>query len=242
MIDLHRVGGTSMLLRHLVQLGILDGNCITVTGNTLEANLASAPDFPAKNELVAPAGSPWKPYADLQICFGNVAPDGIVFKVSALEAPQFDGTAICFDSAKEVLDAAVSNLIRPGHVVVLRGLGPVAAGMPEIHVASSALSVPELKGKVALISDTRVSGVSSGAIGVHCAPEAAVGGPIGKLRDGDPVSFNLIDGTIHADVDFSARGPMAVRSDSQPGYLADFAALVTQANHGCVSRTAKRTQ
>ena len=133
-------------------------------------------------------------------------------------------------------DAAVENRIRPGDVVVLRGLGPVAAGMPEVHVAAAALSMPALKGKVALISDTRVSGVSSGAIGVHCAPEAALGGPIGKIQDGDRIFFDLKQGTIHADVDFSQRLAIPIRVSHPRGYLADFAALTTQADQGCVSK------
>ncbi len=236
MVDLHRLGGTSMLLKHLLSVGLLDGSCLTVTGDTLSQSLSDAPDIPIGNELVAPRETPWKTYADIQVCFGNVAPQGIVFKVSILDSPRFRGTAICFDSAKAVSDAAVENRIRPGHIVVLRGLGPVAAAMPEVHVATAALSMPELKGKVALISDTRVSGVSSGAIGVHCAPEAALGGPIAAIRDGDVITFDLEQGTIHADVDLSGRERVAFPVHYRRGYLADFAATVTQADKGCVSK------
>jgi dihydroxy-acid dehydratase len=108
--------------------------------------------------------------------------------------------------------------------------------MPELHVASAALAVPELYGKVALISDTRVSGVSSGAIGVHCSPEAVVGGPIGYVKDGDEIEFDLITGeiTVHANLDARLSGAEGVRHTR--GYLADFAATVTQAHEGCVSQ------
>ena len=235
MFDLHKLGGTSMLLRHLHQAGLIDGKCITVTGESLEANLQTAPEVPEMNELIAPLGKPWKEFADIQVCFGNIAPNGIVFKVSILDSPRFQGKAICFESGKAVSEAAVENRIRPGHVVVLRGLGPVAAGMPEVHVATAALSMPQLKGKVALISDTRVSGVSSGTIGVHCSPEAAMGGPIGMIQDGDSISFDLEEGTVHADVDFSNRIPMTLKTKHQRGYLADFAAVTAQADQGCVS-------
>ena len=121
---------------------------------------------------------------------------------------------------------------------MIRGCGPIAAGMPEVHVASAALAVPELKGKVALLSDTRVSGVSGGAVGVHCAPEAAVGGPIAALRDGDPIRFDLLAGTIHVDADLDSpeRRPNPRPQSHMRGYLADFAATVSQANEGCVSR------
>ncbi len=236
MLDLHRLGGTNMLLRHLLNAGLLEGKCMTVTGENLETNLQIAPEVPAVNELIAPLGKPWKEYADIQVCFGNIAPQGIVFKISILDSPRFQGTAICFETGKAVLDAAVENRIRPGHVVVLRGLGPVAAGMPEVHVATAALAMPEFKGKVALISDTRVSGVSSGAIGVHCSPEAAIGGPIGIIQDGDPIAFDLEKGIVHADVDFNNRSPRAVKLKHLRGYLADFAAVTTQADQGCVSK------
>lgn len=236
MVDLHRLGGTTMLLRHIQKTGLLDGSCITVTGQTLAENLAGAVEVPFPNDLIAPVEAPFKEYADIQICFGNLSPHGMVFKVSSLDEPQFKGRAICFNDSKGVSDAAAAGLIRPGHIVVIRGVGPVALGMPEMHVASAALAVPELYGKVALISDTRVSGVSGGAVGVHCSPEAAVGGPIAAVQDGDEIEFDLLAGTIHvhADLDSRPRAPVAV---SHPfGYLADFAATVTQAHEGCVPR------
>jgi dihydroxy-acid dehydratase len=237
MVDLHHLGGTAVLLKHLLRAGILNGECMTVTGNTVEENLRDTPDVPQPNVLIAPLGAPWKTIADLQICFGNVAPDGIVFKVNALTDSRFTGHAICFQSGKAVADAASSGLIRPGHVVVLMGLGPKGAGMPEVHVASSALAQPELRGKVVLISDTRVSGVSSGAIGVHCAPEAYGGGPIGLLQDGDLIEIDLEAGSINAQVDFLQRECKLPAFEHSYGYLADFAALTTQANQGCVSKT-----
>ena len=127
-------------------------------------------------------------------------------------------------------------------IIVLRYLGPSACGMPEVAVATAALAVPELDGKVAFLSDTRVSGVSHGAIGVHCAPEAAVGGPIALVEDGDPISFDLLAGEITLEVsddELSSRRASwtATVPDHEPrGYLADFSATVAQANHGCVSR------
>lgn len=237
MVDLHRLGGTTMLLKHLMKTGLLDGSCITVTGKTLAENIANAPEVPMPNDLIAPVESPFKDFADVQVCFGNVAPDGVVFKVSAMDDPRFKGKAICFEDAKGVSDAAAEGRIKPGHIVVIRGCGPVASGMPEMHVASAALALPELKGKVALLSDTRVSGVSSGAIGVHCAPEAAVGGPIGAVKDGDEIEFDLLAGTIecHADLDAPSRRSGARSIRHQRGYLADFSATTTQANEGCVS-------
>lgn len=241
MVDLHRVGGTPVLLKHLLDAGLLHGECLTVSGMTMAENLADVGPPPEGQTLIAPADRPFKPFADMQICFGNLAPGGIVFKVSSMQEPKFLGAAICFDDAKAVADAVESGAIQAGHVIVLRNLGPVASGMPEVLIASAALAVPELDGKVALVSDTRISGVSHGAIGVHCVPEAAVGGPIGLVKDGDEISFDLLAGeiTLHvSDSELAARHEQAESTGlrSRRGYLADFSATTTQANHGCVSK------
>jgi dihydroxy-acid dehydratase len=241
MVDLHRLGGTSMLLKHLWMGGLLDDSVWTVAGRRLGEVLFDAPDLPPHQDLIASHDRPFKAYADMQICFGNLAPDGIVFKVSNNQPPRFSGEAICFNDSRSVQEAAAARRIRPGHVVVLRGLGPVASGMPEVLVATAALSVPELDGKVALVSDTRVSGVSHGAIGVHCAPEAAVGGPIGLVEDGDRIEFDLLAGSIQWHVDSRTQMERLSRQKLTPPthqrvYLADFAATVRQANEGCVSK------
>jgi dihydroxy-acid dehydratase len=240
MVDLHRIGGTPVLLKHLLRAGLLHGDCVTVSGQTLAENLAPAPDPPAEQTLMAAVERPFKTFADIQICFGNLAPGGIVFKVSSLQQPQFRGAALCFDNAKAVADAVEAQRIGPGRVIVLRYLGPVASGMPEVLVASAALAVPELDGKVALISDTRVSGVSHGAIGVHCAPEAWVGGPIALVQDGDEISFDLLAGTVTLHVSEAElhRRRQVWQPPVRPrrGYLLDFAATAAQANYGCVSK------
>jgi dihydroxy-acid dehydratase len=139
------------------------------------------------------------------------------------------------------VDAVEQRQIAPGSVIVLRYLGPAAAGMPEVLVATAALAVPELNGKVAFLSDTRVSGVSHGAIGVHCSPEAAVGGPIALVEDGDEISFDLLQGdiTLHVPDDEIFRRKAAWQPPARRyhrGYLADFTATVAQAHDGCVSR------
>lgn len=241
MVDLHHLGGTPILLKHLLKAGIIDGSCLTVTGKTLAENLADVGDVPEDQELIAPLGQPYKDYADMQVCFGNLAPGGIVFKVSSMQESHFTGVACCFDEAKGVVDAVEAGQIKPGSVIVLRNLGPVASGMPEVLVATAALTVPELDGKVAFISDTRVSGVSHGAIGVHCSPEAAIGGPIGLVQDGDEISFDLLQGTIQLGIseeELKARqAAMTIKPvQHSRGYLADFSATTSQAHHGCVSK------
>ena len=245
MYDLFKLGGTPVFLKYLHQVGLLDGSCITVTGKTLAENLADAPDMQWDQDLIVPIEKPFKPYADMQICFGNLAPGGIVFKVSSMKEPTFRGRAVCFDDARKIVEAVERNEIVPGSVIVLRYLGPVASGMPEVLVATAALAVPHLDGKVAFISDTRVSGVSHGAIGVHCAPEAAVGGPIALVEDGDEISFDLVQGEITLHVEGSVLNTRREKwqpREAKPtrGYLADFAATVSQANHGCVSQAFHR--
>lgn len=241
MIDLHRLGGTPILFKHLIDSGILDGDCLTVTGETLANNYASAPPLPPDQELISPVNTPFKRYADMQICFGNLAPEGIVFKVSSLKTPNFFGEAICFESAEQVVKAADDNIIRAGHIVILRYQGPKGLpGMPELLVASSALSTPRLDGKVALICDGRISGVAHGAIGVHCSPEAAVGGPIAAVENGDTISFDCLAGTIHlhiSDRELSQRlkqWKARPLPDSTDPYLKRYAVLVSQASRGCI--------
>lgn len=242
MVDLHKIGGTPVFLKHLLKAGLLDGSCLTVTGKTLAENLADVPDVPPNQDLIVASDDAFKPYADMQVCFGNLAPDGIVFKVSSINEPVFAGTAMCFDDPRNIVTAVEQKRVQPGTVIVLRYWGPVASGMPEVLVATAALAVPELDGKVALISDTRVSGVSHGIIGVHCAPEAAVGGPIAAVKDGDIIEFDLLKGSINlqiTDEELSQRLQKVPKwSHRQPrrGYLADFSATSSQADHGCVSR------
>ncbi|MBC9867559.1 MAG: dihydroxy-acid dehydratase [Opitutae bacterium] len=241
MIDLFEMGGTPMLIKHLIEVGVLDGSQPTLFADSLADQVSHAPAIPLGNDLIAPAGKPYKTFADMQICFGNLAPDGIVFKVSSRQDPTFRGRAICFNNVASLVGAVTKGRIRPGHVVVLRGMGPVARGMPEVLVATSALSTPDLDGKVTFVSDTRVSGVSHGAIGVHCAPEAAVGGPIGLVQDGDQISIDLLKGEI--DWVSSCRKPK--RNDFKPYagarvYLRAFTNRVSQADKGCVDKTSLR--
>ncbi|QDT62819.1 dihydroxy-acid dehydratase [Calycomorphotria hydatis] len=244
MADLQKLGGTPVLIKYFIKAGLLNGDCITVTGKTLSENVADVPDFedlPADQDLIAPLDKPFKNRADIAVCFGNLAPDGIVFKVSSMESPQFKGNAMCFDDPDAIVKAANAGEILPGTVVVLRYMGPVAAGMPEVLVATSALATPELDGKVAFLSDTRVSGVSHGAIGVHCAPEASLGGPIALVRRGDQIEFDLLAGTIQLDVtdeELKSRHKDWMLHPSpqteQPSYLRQFTKTVGQANIGCV--------
>ena len=242
MIDLHNMGGTPVFLKLLYDAGLLHGDCITVTGKTMRENLLEVSSVTVGQDLLAEINKPFKAYADIQVCFGNIAPDGVVFKVSSFEDTTFRGKALCFNDAREIVKAVESKRIKPGMIIVLRYQGPVACGMPEVLVATAALSVPELDGQVAFLSDTRVSGVSHGAIGVHCSPEAAVGGPIALVEDGDEIFFDLLAGEIYwivCEEEITDRRKKWVTQEpnfERRGYLADFSATVAQANFGCVSK------
>lgn len=246
MFDLHKLGGTKVLIKHFIEQGIIKGTEQTVAGKPLKELTADVPLPAADDPLLRPRSNPINPQADMQVCFGNLAANGIIFKVSSLSDTKFSGPAICFRSAQAVAEAATDGKIQPGHVVVLNHLGPVAAGMPEVLVASAALNSKALYGKVALISDTRVSGVTHGAVGVHCSPEAALGGPIGLVCDGDQISFDLEEGTIHVDVSDAELHNRRTRWRWRPshpptGYLASFSSTTTGAEHGCVPRAIRRT-
>jgi dihydroxy-acid dehydratase len=239
MLDLHLIGGTPALIKHFLAAGVLRGEHMTITGKSLRETYQSYPDAAAGQQVLRPTSDPINWRSDLQICYGNLAPDGIVFKVSSLKDGRFSGRAICFRSAQDVADAAAAGKIQPGHIVVLAYLGPVAAGMPEVLVASAALNSKALYGKVALISDTRVSGVTHGAVGVHCCPEAAVGGPIGLVEDGDVIEFDLDAGTVEWRVEPAEVERRRQRWHWEPtygssSYLATFARHVTGADRGCV--------
>jgi dihydroxy-acid dehydratase len=239
MIDLFKLGGTPMLIKHLVNAGVLDGSTPTLFAKSLHEQVKNAIDVPPGQDLIAPALEPFKDFADVQVCFGNLAPDGIVFKVSSRREAGFEGQAICFNDADSLVAAVNEGRVRPGHVVVLRGMGPVAMGMPEVLLATAALSTPELDGKVALISDARVSGVSHGAIGVHCSPEAAVGGPVARVTDGDVISFDLLKGVIDwkgCSLDDNAEIPAFPAFNGREIYLREFSQNTTQAHQGCVSK------
>lgn len=245
MFDLFKLGGTGVLIKHFIDQGVVNGNHLTVANQSLRA-LTEGITVPAEaKDLLRSRDNPINPQADMQVCFGNMAANGIIFKVSSLKEKTFSGKAICFRTAQAVADAAREGKIQPGHVVVLNHLGPVAAGMPEVLVASAALNSKALYGKVALISDTRVSGVTHGAVGVHCSPEAALGGPIGLVCDGDQIDFDLENGTIHlhvSDAELHNRRTRWRWRPSHPptGYLASFSSTTTGAEHGCVPRAIRR--
>ena len=197
MKDLHDIGGTPVLLKHFLDCGLLDGSCLTVTGKTMSENLADVPAPPAGQDLIVSPDNCYKAYADVQICFGNLAPDGIVFKVSNLDEPVFEGIAMCFDDPREIVTSVEQGKIRPGTVVVLRYWGPVASGMPEVLVATSANWPFRNSTAKWLSSPIHECPVSlTGPLEFTLRPEAAVGGPIACVENGDSIRFDLLKGSV----------------------------------------------
>ncbi len=201
MEDLHKVGGTPAVMKYLLERGLLDGDCITVTGRTLAENLADLPGLTPGQDLIRPIENPIKPTGHIRILRGNLAPDGAVAKITGKEGRRFSGPARVFDSEEDMLAAVEKKLIRKGDVVVIRYEGPKGGpGMPEMLTPTAAIISTGLGKDVALITDGRFSGGSHGFIVGHICPEAQEGGTIALLRDGDRITIDAEANTLHVDL------------------------------------------
>jgi dihydroxy-acid dehydratase len=201
--DLHSVGGTPAVMKYLLQHGLMDGSCMTVTGKTLAENLDAVPGLKPGQRIVHSLDQPIKPTGHIRILQGSLAPEGAVAKITGKEGLLFSGPARCFDSEEDMLHALEQQRIEKGDVVVIRYEGPKGGpGMPEMLTPTSAIIGAGLGSDVAMLTDGRFSGGSHGFIVGHITPEAQLGGPIGLLRDGDHVTIDAE--TNRLDVDLSA--------------------------------------
>ena len=239
--DLDRVGGLPALMKYLLAEGLLDGDCMTVTGERLAENLRGVPDLAAGQTVVRPLGDPIHPRGHIQILHGSLAPEGAVGKITGKEGTRFSGPARVFDSEEAMLAALEEKRIQAGDVVVIRYEGPQGGpGMPEMLTPTSAIMGAGLGKKVALLTDGRFSGGSHGFIVGHITPEAQAGGPVALIRDGDAITIDAAHNRI--DVEVSA-AEMAARRRvwSPPPYKADRGILykyiksVRPASEGCVT-------
>ena len=242
MADLYEVGGVPAVQKLLIAAGILDGGIPTITGKTLAENVAAFPSLKQDQVIIQPLVKPIKSTGHLQILRGNLAPSGAVAKITGKEGTKFVGVARVFDKEK-LLDAALSNgeiKHSPNQVLIVRYEGPKGGpGMPEQLKASAALMGAKLT-NVALVTDGRYSGASHGFIVGHVCPEAAVGGPIAVVQDGDIVTINAEDNTISMNVsDWEIKQRLSKwkrpRKLVTRGVLAKYEALVGDASHGAVT-------
>jgi dihydroxy-acid dehydratase len=248
MVSLHEIGGVPVVMKELLRAGLLHGDVMTVTGKTLAENLADVPtldQMPAQ-DIVRPVSRPVAPPNNhISVLKGNLAPESCVLKLSGktLEKGEFRGTARVFESEAETMKAIRAGEIVPGNVIVVRNVGPVGGpGMPEMVMLTIQLQGRGLAEGVALITDGRFSGVSHGILIGHISPEAARGGPIAAVRDGDTIVIDPGARTLTLDVpdaEIARRmadwRPPATAGRVRPGSVHDkYIKLVSSAHYGCV--------
>jgi dihydroxy-acid dehydratase len=239
--DLHQAGGIPQVLKMLLKAGLLHGDCITITGRTMAEELADVPDAPrADQDVILPFDKPMYAQGHLAILKGNLSPEGCVAKITGLKNPVITGPARVFDDEQSALQAILDGRIKAGDVMVLRHLGPKGApGMPEMLAPTSALIGAGLGESVGLITDGRFSGGTWGMVVGHVAPEAAVGGPIGLIREGDSVTIDahqLVLNLNVSDAELAQRKAQwtAPAARYTRGVLAKFRRLSSSASKGAV--------
>jgi len=241
MAELIAIGGIQPLMKRLLDRGLLHGECMTVTGRTLAENLAEVRDYPEGQDIVRNFDKPIKADSHLAVLYGNVAPEGAVAKISGKEGLRFEGSARVFHSEEAALKAILDDTVQSGDVIVVRYEGPKGGpGMREMLSPTSAIMGRGLGTDVALITDGRFSGGSHGFVVGHISPEAAVGGPIALIEDGDAIEIDAQQKRINVDVDEAEmarrraawrRPPTSVRR----GALAKYRAEVSSASDGAVT-------
>ncbi|MBK1668338.1 dihydroxy-acid dehydratase [Rhodovibrio sodomensis] len=238
--DLFEIGGVPVLMKALYEGGYLHGDCMTVTGKTIAENL-EAVTFPKDQDIVRPTSDPISTWGGVVGLQGNLAPQGAIVKVAGLDTLKFTGRARCFDCEEEAFDAVSRRDYQEGDVIVIRYEGPRGGpGMREMLATTAAIYGQGMGKKVALITDGRFSGATRGFCIGHVGPEAAVGGPIGLLRDGDTIKIDADEGTLEVDLSDAelaerrkAWQPRA--HDYQAGTIWKYAQTVGDAEKGAVT-------
>jgi len=241
MEDLHNVGGTPAVMKYLLEHGLIDGDCLTVTGKTVADNLQDLPGLQQGQDVIHDISNPIKETGHIQILKGNLAPGGSVAKITGKEGLQFSGPAKVFDSEEAMLLALEENHISKGDVVVIRYEGPRGGpGMPEMLTPTSAIMGAGLGKDVALLTDGRFSGGSHGFIIGHIVPEAQEGGPLALVRDGDVISIDADKKTLSvavSDAELQQRREAWVMPayKAERGTLFKYIQCVKNASDGCVT-------
>ena len=238
--DVHRIGGVPIIIKALIDGGYVKGDCMTVTGKTIAENHREV-IVPKDQEVVRPCSDPISPIGGVVSLHGNLAPEGAIVKIAGMEKLRFEGTALCFDCEEDAFKAVEMRAYKPGDVIIVRYEGPKGGpGMREMLSTTSAIYGQGMGDKVALITDGRFSGATRGFCIGHVGPEAAVGGPIALLRDGDKIIIDAGKGTI--DVALSDEELAKRRAEWKPrktdynsGVLWKYAQLVGPAYLGAVT-------
>ena len=240
-VDLHRAGGIPQVMKLLLAAGLLDGDCLTITGKTVAENLADVPEAPsAAQEVIRPLSRPLYAQGHLAILKGNLAPEGAVAKITGLKNPAITGPARVFEDEQSALEAILARRIQPGDVMVLRYLGPKGGpGMPEMLAPTSALVGQGLGESVGLVTDGRFSGGTWGMVVGHVAPEAHEGGVIALVQEGDTIAIDARALSLRLEVpDGELARRRAAWKRPPPRYtrgvLAKFARNVSSASTGAV--------
>ena len=245
--DVHEIGGVPQILKALLEGGILHGDCLTVTGKTMAENLASV-TFNTEQKVVYPVSNPITPTGGVVGLKGTLAPDGAIVKVAGLKNLQFRGPARCFDCEEDAFHAVEARDYKEGEVLVIRYEGPKGGpGMREMLATTAALYGQGAGDKVALITDGRFSGATRGFCVGHVGPEAAVGGPIGLIRDGDIIAMDAVTGTLDLEVDEAElerrrKTWKAPPNAYQSGAIRKFADQVGPARYGAVTHAGGKAE
>ena len=241
MEDLHNVGGTPAVMKYLLEMDFIDGDCLTVTGKTIAENLAALPGLKAGQDVIMSRERPIKPTGHIQILKGNLAPGGSVAKITGKEGLRFSGPARVYDCEEDMLKGLERGEIRKGDVVIIRYEGPKGGpGMPEMLTPTSAIMGAGLGKDVALITDGRFSGGSHGFIIGHVVPEAQEGGPIALLRDGDVITMDAARNELSVAVSDAEMTKRKAAWKMPPykatrGTLYKYIKSVKNASEGCVT-------
>ncbi|MFS8892961.1 dihydroxy-acid dehydratase [Synechococcus sp. O70.1] len=240
--DLHRAGGIPQVMKILLNHGLLHGDCLTISGQTIAEVLRDVPDEPSPDqEVIRPWHSPLYPQGHIAILKGNLAPEGAVAKISGVKNPRITGPARVFNSEESCLEAILAGQIRPGDVVVIRYEGPKGGpGMREMLSPTSAIIGAGLGDSVGLITDGRFSGGTYGMVVGHVAPEAYVGGPIALVEEGDLITIDAPARLLHLHVseeELASRRARWVPPEPRykRGILAKYAKLVSSSSLGAVT-------
>ena len=241
MEDLHNVGGIPAVMKRLLQEGFLRGDCLTVTGKTIEENLTEVPDLSDDQPVIHALTNPLKPSGHLQILYGNLADHGAVAKITGKEGLVFKGIARVFDSEDDANTAITEQEVLPGDVVVIRYEGPKGGpGMREMLKPTAAIMGAGLGDKVALITDGRFSGGTHGFVVGHISPEAYEGGMLALVEDGDTITIDAENNTIDVEInpdEMSLRRKRWKKPDPKvaQGVLYKYMRNVSPASEGCVT-------